>query len=152
MTRPELFGVAIYHPKHEVNVGSLWRTAHILGASFIATVGERYKRQASDTTGAALRLPLWHFATLEDMRSSMPRSCQLVGVELTPEAHDIATFTHPPRCIYLLGAEDHGLPPRVLDLCHRVVRLPGSRSLNVAVAGSIVVHDRVAHQRIGWAS
>jgi len=27
--------------------------------------------------------------------------------------------------------------------CHQVVRLPGERSLNVAVAGSIVIYDRI---------
>ena len=31
----EYFGIGIYKPKTQENIGSLWRTAYILGASFI---------------------------------------------------------------------------------------------------------------------
>ena len=33
----------------------------------------------------------------------------LVGVEMDENAMDLETFHHPRRCVYLLGAEDHGL-------------------------------------------
>lgn len=51
---------------------------------------------------------------------------------------------HPLRALYLLGAEDHGLPPEVLARCHEVVQVPSPSpySLNVAVAGSLVLYDR----------
>ena len=51
----------------------------------------------------------------------------------------------PQQAVYLLGAEDNGLPPRVLEKCHRLVSLPSVRtnSYNVAVAGSLVMYDRV---------
>ena len=49
---------------------------------------------------------------------------------------------HPERAAYLLGAEDHGLSPAVLAMCHRIVVLPGRHCLNVAVAGSLILYDR----------
>lgn len=138
------FGVAVYRPKTEVNVGTLWRTASAYGAAFLATVGRRYERQPSDTARSDLDTPLHHYADTVDLTSHLPHGCPLIGVELTPEATPLPAFTHPPRALYLLGAEDHGLPPSVLRSCHAVIQIPSpcERSLNVAVAGSIVIAHR----------
>ncbi len=43
-----------------------------------------------------------------------------------------------------MGNEKNGLPAPILTACHEIVQLPGSFSLNVAVAGSVVLYDRVA--------
>ena len=53
-------------------------------------------------------------------------------------------FVHPERCIYLLGAEDYGLPDKVLSMCQAVVHISTPMCLNVAVDGSIVMYDRKA--------
>lgn len=47
--------------------------------------------------------------------------------------------------IYLLGAEDYGLPPAILERCGRIVSLEAVRSpyYKVAVAGIIVLYDWV---------
>jgi len=137
------FGVAVYHPKRSINVGSLWRTAHILGAKFLATIGHRYRNQASDTVKATRHTPLFEYESFDKFYENIPRDCKLVGLELVPEGISIEKFSHPHRAIYLLGAEDHGLPEQVLARCHHLVRLPGTFSLNLAVAGSIVIYDRV---------
>ena len=137
------FGVAVYQPKTEANIGTLWRSAYNYRASFIATVGRRYKPQASDTTKAIKHLPLVHYRDIDDMIEHIPFYCPLVGVELTDEAQPVSTFWHPPNCLYLLGAEDYGLPPEILKRCHLVIKVPGTaQCLNVAVAGSIVIYDR----------
>jgi tRNA G18 (ribose-2'-O)-methylase SpoU len=138
------YAVGIYNCKTSVNVGSLWRTAQLLDAQFVFTVGARYKRQPSDTMGTPNNVPLFQFDTIEDLHAHLPRGCILVGVELTDDAVDLASFRHPKQACYLLGAEDSGIPPSVLARCHRVVRLKGERSMNVAVAGSIVIYHRTS--------
>jgi tRNA G18 (ribose-2'-O)-methylase SpoU len=135
--------IGVYHPKTEVNVGTLWRSAHSLGAAYIFTVGRRYAPQPSDTTRAWKHIPLLNFDSLESFRSHLPYSCEIVGVELDARATPLARFRHPVRACYLLGAEDHGLPESVRSACHRLVQLRGDHCLNVAVAGSIVLHDRL---------
>lgn len=138
------YAIGIVGGKSAVNIGTLWRTAWILGAAFIFTVGRRYPQQASDTVKSRRRLPLFELDTVDDLYERfMPNGCELVGVEMSESAGDLADFRHPERAAYLLGAEDHGLPREALRRCHRVVRLPGDESLNVAVAGSIVAYDRV---------
>ncbi len=39
------FGIGIYQAKRFENVGVLWRGAYQLGASYIFTIGKRYRRQ-----------------------------------------------------------------------------------------------------------
>ena len=65
----------------------------------------------------------------------------------------LASFEHPERAIYLLGAEDHGLPPAIVRQCSHVVSLEAARtpSYNVAVAGSLVMYDRLSKRGRGTA-
>lgn len=140
-------GIGVFMPKNYVNVGTLWRSAHILGADFIFTVNRRYKREASDTLRTPRHVPLFHYDNIDDLKTHLPWAGQLIGVELTNNASDLRQVAHPECAVYLLGAEDFGIPHHVLDKCGKVIRIPGEHSLNVSVAGSIVLYDRVTK---GW--
>jgi len=146
------FEIGVYHAKTETNIGTLWRSAYQLGAAGIFTIGRRYEKQSSDTPKTWRHIPLRHFATLGDMLANRPHGCEIVGVEMGGKP--LAEFVHPERAVYLLGAEDHGLPPDVLKLCNRRVALESvnTPSFNVAVAGSIVAYDRVFGSGRGGAS
>jgi len=138
------FAVGVYHPKRGCNVGTLLRSATIYGAAFVFTVGRRYQRQASDTPNTPRHVPLFHFADMDDLVEHLPHSTPLVGVELVPEATPLPKFHHPERACHLLGAEDYGLSAKVLEACHAgiVIPCPTPQTMNVAVAGSIVLYDR----------
>jgi tRNA(Leu) C34 or U34 (ribose-2'-O)-methylase TrmL len=138
------FSIGIYHPKHATNVGTLWRAAHLYGAASIFTIGQRYARQASDTTHADLSIPLLHYRDLDDLIEHLPAGSPLVGVELDPRAYELASYSHPPRACYLLGAEDNGLPQSVIDRCHALVQVESAQpwSHNVSATGSIVLWHR----------
>lgn len=136
------FGVGIENTKTVGNVGTLWRTAYTFDAAFIFTIGRRYVPQCSDTVQAWRHTPLFTYPTFADFCVNLPHDCQLVGVERAVQAQPLEAFTHPQRCVYLLGAEDHGLSSDALSRCHRVIQLPGRFCLNVAVAGSIVLYHR----------
>lgn len=138
------FGVAVYRPKTDMNVGTLWRSAHVFGAAFLAVIEGRYRKQPSDTMQSARHVPLYTFDTFADFQAHRPQGCQLVGVELVAGARSVVDFGHPERAVYLLGPEDGSLPPAVLSHCQSVIDIPGSHCLNLAVAGSIVLFDRIA--------
>ena len=145
------FTIGIYHPKHEVNTGSLWRSASLYGAAYIFTVGRRYKAQASDTSAAPGRIPLLHFADTADLIAHLPHSCPLAGVEMDSRSVPLSRFTHPPRAAYLLGAEDHGLPAAIAGRCHVLVEVeaPAAQSMNVACAGTVLMHHRYVRSLAG---
>lgn len=136
------FGIGIYHPKTTENIGTLWRSAHNFGADFIFTIGKRYKKQASDTTKAERHIPLFEYETFEDFKSHLPKGCRIVCIEQCVGARNIKDATHPETAAYLLGAEDHGIPSNLL-VGHQTVFIDTPMCLNVAVAGSIVMYDRI---------
>jgi tRNA G18 (ribose-2'-O)-methylase SpoU len=138
------FGLAIYEPKNSNNWGSLVRTANLLGCSFIASIGRKFPMQPSDTRKTHRHIPVHEFATFEDFKKFMPIDCSLVGIELDERSKDLKEFVHPERAVYLLGAEDIGLPKDVMDQCGSLVKLYGEHSMNVSCAGSIVLYHRKA--------
>jgi tRNA G18 (ribose-2'-O)-methylase SpoU len=147
------FGIGIDHPTTAHNMGTLWRSAAILGASFIFTIDKQYKEQSTDVLQSWKYIPLYNYKDFDHFYGSMPRDCFLVGVEMLEKSTPIVAYEHPERCIYLLGAENNGLSAPALKRCHHYVQLPGNQSLNVASAGSIVMYDRlskghVRHQQV----
>lgn len=142
MVNRGFFGIGIQHTKTEQNIGNLWRSASILGASFIFTIGKRYKKQSSDTMKSWRHIPLYHYDTFDDFYKNIPYDTQLIGIEIDERSEPLNTFKHPERCIYLLGAEDNGLTKQALEKCNKIIQLKGDYCMNVAVAGSIVMYDR----------
>lgn len=145
------FEIGIVNGKKPANIGTLWRSAWQLGAAGIFTVGKRYEKQASDTVGAPRKIPLRHFRDMRELMPTLPVGAVLVGIEHggTP----LASFHHPEQAVYLLGAEDFGLSTEAERLCHAIVTIEDVRdpSLNVAVAGSLVLWHRLVHpEMIGW--
>jgi tRNA G18 (ribose-2'-O)-methylase SpoU len=138
----EHFGIGIYQVKTGPNVGVLWRGAYQLGAAYVFTIGPRYKPESSDVFATWQQIPLFRYATFDEMFAAMAYGTRLIGVELSGKP--LSEFEHPARAVYLLGAEDSGLPDTVLDRCYDVVSIPAVRkaSYNVAQAGTLVMYDR----------
>jgi tRNA G18 (ribose-2'-O)-methylase SpoU len=140
-------GIENYAKTH--NVGTIYRSAHIFGASYIFTIGRKYEVQFSDTTKAWRHIPLIHFDSLDDLFAHRPKDAAIVGVELNDGAKPIDTFSHPMNAIYLLGNERNGIAPSKMTKMDCLVRLPAPNlniSMNVAVAGSIILFDRWSKQ------
>ncbi len=136
------FEIGIYHTKTEVNVGTLWRSAYQLGATGIFTIGRRYKRQASNTLKTQRHIPLRQFDTFDVFLNQIPKGARLIGIEMG--GIPLAELEHPEQAVYLLGAEDYGLPEKIIEECALIISIESIRqpSYNVAVAGSIVMYDR----------
>lgn len=136
------FGIGVYHMKYEKNLGTLWRSAHNFGASFIFVIGKRYKRQGCDTTKAYRHLPLFEYPTYEDFHKTIPHQSRVVCIEQSEKSKDIKNFVHPESCLYLLGAEDSGIPEEIM-FGKEIIHITTPMCLNVAVAGSIIMFDRL---------
>jgi len=137
------FGIGVYQAKHTHNVGTLWRGAYQLGAAHIFTIGRRYQPQSSDPWKTWHHIPLFAYKDLDEMISTSPYDCPIIGVE--SGGIPLPEFEHPKKCVYLLGAEDSGLPHNVVARCHRLVSIPAVRvaTYNVAQAGTLVMYDRM---------
>lgn len=140
------FGIGCLNMKTSMNYGTLFRTAQIFGADFIFLIGSRFKPQATDTMKSFRHIPTFVYTDFKDFNDHRPYGCRLIGIELIESATRLCDFNHPKQACYLLGAEDNGLTKQAIDHCEEIIYLPGERSLNVAVAGSIVLYDRITKQ------
>jgi tRNA G18 (ribose-2'-O)-methylase SpoU len=138
------FGVGACFLNYDQNIGSLFRTAQFMGASYIYTIGNEYERQSSDTGKSWKDIPLMHYKLCNDFYISKPKSAQIVSVEITENSTNLVDFVHPEQAIYLLGNETSGLPTNIINASDHVIHIPSTHCLNVAVAGSIVIYDRIA--------
>jgi tRNA G18 (ribose-2'-O)-methylase SpoU len=141
------FAIGAERSSKALNLGNIMRSAHGFGAAFTFTLGATYQAMEAraDTSKGRWHLPHYNWATLPELR--LPQGCELVGVELTPDAVDLTTFRHPLRAAYILGPEQGSLSPEVLALCKHVIKIPTRFCINVAMAAAIVMYDRVRSQQ-----
>lgn len=140
-----MISIGVYRPKTEVNIGTLWRAAYLYGASMIFTIGHRYAPQASDTVGVWRHVPLIQYPDFDAFRAARPWNAPFIGIEqVAGESIPLGRFSHPDSAVYLLGAEDGGLPRRVWEYCGSLLEVESVEPtcMNVAMAGSIVLYDR----------
>jgi tRNA(Leu) C34 or U34 (ribose-2'-O)-methylase TrmL len=138
------FGIGVAGISKSMNVGSLFRTAHAFGASFVFTVGAKYARRVgrgADTANTPLQVPYYDFPDADSL--VLPEGTELVGIEIVDDAIELPSFRHPRQAAYILGAERISLPPDLLAKCSYVVRIPTHFSINVGLAGAIVMYDRL---------
>ena len=138
------FGIGAEGVSKSANIGALLRTGHAFGAAFCFTIGTGWDSRAArtaDTSHTQVHVPMWRFPTPAEL--SLPRGCALVGIELLDDAVDLPSFRHPLNAAYVLGPERAGLSAALLDRCDHVVRIPTRFALNLAVAGALVLYDRL---------
>lgn len=137
------FAVGVDGISKPMNFGNLLRIAHAFDASFFFSINAQVKLAdaQSDTSHADGAIPVYAFRSASEFR--LPVGCRLVGVEITDGAVELPRFRHPLRAAYVFGAERLSLSEQILARCEFVVRIPTRFSINVGMAGAIVLYDRL---------
>jgi tRNA G18 (ribose-2'-O)-methylase SpoU len=137
------FAIGAERMSKSLNLGNLMRSAHAFGASFTFTIGARYSAHEAyaDTSRSQIHMPHYNWDGLDEM--AFPKGVKLVGIELVEGAIDLPSFRHPQQAAYVLGPERGSLSDELLERCDYVVKIPTSFCVNVAMAGAIVMYDRV---------
>ncbi|MFF5209012.1 TrmH family RNA methyltransferase [Streptosporangium sp. NPDC000396] len=137
--------VAPLWPMYGVNLGTLLRTCDAVGACMavprLPWVPEALKRGNTLRGPACVHWVRDPSAWLTEQRSA---GSHIIGVELAEEAVRLADLPMARRpTVAVLGHERDGIPPEALDLLDAAVEIPMigiGASLNVAVAGSLVLY------------
>ena len=137
------FAIGVERISKQLNLGNLMRSAHAFGASFVFTIGAEYRalEARSDTSKLTGHVPLYNWGTADQL--VLPVGCRLVGIELMEGAVDLPEFRHPTRAAYVLGPELGSLSPEMVARCDHIVKIPTAFCINLAMAGAIVMYDRV---------
>lgn len=132
------------------NLGTLLRSAEALGAAGLICLSERvdpYDPAVSDASmGAVGLLPTVRLGAASLSTWSAERGFTVVGTD-SQGAWSMDEYPWPARLVVVVGDERRGLSRRVREACDVVVRIDmrgRTGSLNVAVAGSLVLHQAVS--------
>ncbi|MBL41753.1 MAG: rRNA methyltransferase [Rhodospirillaceae bacterium] len=137
------FAIGVENLSKQMNAGNLFRSAHAFGASFAFTIGGMYSPNLakSNTSKSIFQMPIYNYNRFSEFIT--PENSILVGVELTENSIDLPKFRHPSNAIYILGPEKGNLSKNIMSSCKYTVKIPTKFCINLAMAGAIVMYDRV---------
>ncbi|MBC7640133.1 MAG: RNA methyltransferase [Rhodoferax sp.] len=145
-TRRHPFHVAIENWQHDLNIGSVVRTANAFNAAGVHVVGNRrFNRRGAMVTDRYLHLH--HHASADDLRTWASASgLPVLGVDNLPGAVPLETQALPRACVLLLGQEGPGLSEAARAACDVVLSIAqfgSTRSINAGAAAAIAMHSWV---------
>ena len=137
------FHVAIENWQHDLNIGSIVRTANAFLANTVHIVGRRrWNRRGAMVTDRYQHV--LHHPTIDDLIVyASENSLPIIAVDNVPHSVPIETRALPEACIILFGQEGPGLSPEAIGAADEVIEITqfgSTRSLNASAAAAIVMH------------
>lgn len=137
------FHVAIENWRHDLNIGTIVRTANAFAAAAVHIVGaRRWNRRGAMVTDRYQHLH--HHSTVDEfLRWVDEAGLQIVGVDNLPGSQPLETAELPERCVLVFGQEGSGLSQSMrdrLDAVYSIAQFGSTRSINAGVAAGIAMH------------
>ena len=142
-TRRHGFDVAIENWQHDLNIGSIVRSANAFLAGTVHIIGRRrWNRRGAMVTDRYQHVR--NHATIAEFVATMRAEGRpVVAIDNTPGAERIETAAIPERCVFLFGQEGPGLTAEALAAADRhleITQFGSTRSINASAAAAIVMH------------
>ena len=137
------FHVAIENWQHDLNIGTVVRTANAFLAAAVHIVGRRrWNRRGAMVTDRYQHVR--YHPTVAELRAwATAEGLTLVGIDNLPGASALEQVVLPRRCVLLFGQEGPGLSDPARAACDRVFSIAqygSTRSINAGVASGIAMH------------
>lgn len=142
-TRRHDFHVAIENWQHDMNIGTVVRTANAFLAKEVHIIGRRrWNRRGAMVTDRYQHIR--HHPTIDAFTAwAAQERLPVVGIDNLPGARPMETVTLPRRCVLLFGQEGPGLSGVARSACAEVFSIAqygSTRSINAGVASGIAMH------------
>lgn len=142
-TRRHDFHVAIENWQHDLNIGTVVRTANAFLAAEVHIVGRRrWNRRGAMVTDRYQHVR--YHPTVDDLlRWADHEDLVVVGIDNLPGAVTLERTVLPRRCLLLFGQEGPGLSETARRACAQVFSIAqygSTRSINAGVASGIAMH------------
>lgn len=142
-TRRHPFHVAIENWQHDLNIGTVVRTANAFNAAGVHIIGRRrWNRRGAMVTDRYLHVH--HHPTVQDFTAwAAAEQLAVIGVDLFPDSVPLETYALPERCVLVFGQEGPGLSEEVhaaAEATLSIAQFGSTRSLNAGVAAGIAMH------------
>jgi tRNA(Leu) C34 or U34 (ribose-2'-O)-methylase TrmL len=143
-TRRHPFHVAIENWAHDLNIGSVVRTANAFNAEAVHIVGRRrWNRRGAMVTDAYLHVR--HHPDVDALAGwAAAERLPLLGIDNLSGAVALEAAGLPRRCLLLFGQEGPGLSEPARAACDGVLSIAqygSTRSINAAAAAAIAMHS-----------
>ncbi len=137
------FHVAIENWQHDMNIGSIVRSANAFAADTVHIIG----RRRWNKRGAMVTDRYQHVMNHPDVAAfvtwAREADLPIVAIDNMEGAVLIETFDFPERCVLLFGQEGPGLTPEALaasDVQVEISQFGSTRSLNASAAAAVAMH------------
>ena len=146
------FHVAIENLVHDLNIGTIVRTANAFLAAEVHVVG----RRRWNRRGAMVTDRYQHIRHHPDVAAladwAVETGLPVIGVDNGPGSVPIETFDLPYRCVLLFGQESTGLTDAARATTSQVLSIAqfgSTRSINAGVAAGIAMHAWIRQHAAG---
>lgn len=146
------FHVAIENWQHDMNIGSIVRSANAFGANTVHIVGrKRWNRRGAMVTDRYQHVV--HHDTIADLVAwASEAELPIIAIDNVPGCVPIETTPLPERCVFLFGQEGPGLTREAVAAAERVIEITqfgSTRSINASAAAAVTMHDWVLQHVYG---
>ncbi len=150
------FHVAIENWQHDLNIGSIVRTANAFLASEVHIIGNRrWNRRGAMVTDRYQHIK--HHPTVEDFvvwaaTANEGKALPIIAIDNVPGCKQLESYQMPKSCVLLFGQEGPGLSEAAIQASQDVVEITqfgSTRSINASAAAAITMHSWIAQHKFG---
>ena len=151
-TRRHDFHVAIENWQHDLNIGTVVRTANAMLAKEVHIIGRRrWNRRGAMVTDRYQHVR--HHPTIEDFVAwAQGEGLEIIGIDIFPDSVPLETYDLPKRCVLVFGQEGPGLSEELHAAARDTLSIEqfgSTRSMNAATAAGIAMHAWVRRHVFG---
>ncbi|MFM2320927.1 MAG: hypothetical protein RL612_74 [Actinomycetota bacterium] len=144
--RRHKFHVAIENWQHDLNIGSIVRTANAFLAAEVHIIGhKRWNRRGAMVTDRYQHVR--HHSTVEEFVAwAKSENLPIIAIDNVPGCQQIEKYSLPESCVLLFGQEGPGLSEAAVEASEVVLEITqfgSTRSINASAAAAITMHSWV---------
>jgi tRNA G18 (ribose-2'-O)-methylase SpoU len=133
--------VAIENWQHDLNIGTIVRTANAFNVAAVHIIGKRHwNRRGAMVTDRYLDIV--HHTTVDEFVAAMGAR-HIIAVDNQPGAKELSKITFPQKAVLVFGGEGPGLSQEMINHAEYMVKIEqfgSTRSVNVGVAAGITMY------------
>ena len=150
------FHVAIENWQHDLNIGSIVRTANAFLAAEVHIIGNRrWNRRGAMVTDRYQHIK--HHPTVEDFvawaaTANDGKALPIIAIDNVPGCKQLESYQIPKSCVLLFGQEGPGLSEAAIEASKDVVEITqygSTRSINASAAAAITMHAWITQHKFG---
>lgn len=145
------FHVAIENWQHDMNIGSIVRSANAFAADTVHIVGrKRWNKRGAMVTDRYQHV-LYHSDVAAFVSWSADAGLPIIAIDNVPGSVAIESFPFPAKCVLLFGQEGPGLSLEALESASIIVEITqygSTRSINASAAAAVAMHAWITQHAV----